>query len=194
MSLNLPSLPAGGLTAATSAQQQIWWQQLKDAIETHETAQDQLIADVLAAQNTANAAQADATAAARETARLTSYTAPTNMLSAADVGSDATITVAAHTRIYPVAGSVDVPDVSILAGSVTGLAFSTLYYVYYDDTTLADTTPTFVATTNIATAQAGAAAGRHFVGEITIPADGAGATSGTGGGKPPGYGGGGNLP
>lgn len=199
MALELPPLPDGQpiadpQTGLPTLAFTVYWQRFKATLEQHEATQDDLIADILAAQNAADAAQAAADAAARETARLTSYTAPTNVLSAADVGSDATITVAAHTRIYPVQGSIDVPDVSLAVGTVTGLAFATLYYVYYDDPTLADTTPTFVATTNIATAQAGAAAGRHFVGEITTPADGAGGTSGTGGGRPPGYGGGGAIP
>lgn len=139
-------------------------------------------------------AQATATAAAREAARLNSYTVPTNVLTAADVGTDCTITIAAHTRVYPVQGAIDVADVAILAGSVTGLAFSTAYYVYYDDTSLASTAPTFLATTTAATAQVGAAAGRHLVGVVTTPADGAAASTGTGGAAPPGGGGGTPLP
>jgi hypothetical protein len=78
--------------------------------------------------------------------------------------------IASHTRVYPVQGSIDVPDVSITGGTLPGLAYTTTYYVYYDDTTLALTAPTFVATTTPATAQVGAAAGRHFVGVITTPA------------------------
>jgi hypothetical protein len=137
------------------------------------------------------AAQATATATAREAARIASYPNPGSVLSAADVGSDATITIAGHTRVYPVQGSIDVPDVAITGGAVTGLAFSTRYYVYYDDTTLANTTPTFLSTTSSATAQVGAAAGRHFIGFVDTPADGGGATSGQGGGPPGGGGGGG---
>ena len=146
------------------------------------------------AQSAANAAQATATASARELARINSYTAPTSVLSASDNGADARITVIAHTRVYPVQGTIDVPDVSI-AGPVNlnGLAFSTQYAVYYDDTTLADTTPTYQATTTLADAQVGAAPGRHFVGVVTTPADGGGGTTG-GGGSPPGGGGGFPIP
>lgn len=190
MSINLPRLPQ---TAPSHAEMQVWWQQVVEAIESHEDTQDEIIsdladavADIVAAQAAADDAQADATAAARETARIISYVSPTSILSAADVGADATITIANHTRVYPVQGSVDVPDVSITGGTITGLAFATLYYVYYDDTTLADTTPNYVATTTAATAQVGAATGRHFLGSITTPADGAGGTTG-GGGTPPGY-------
>lgn len=139
------------------------------------------------------AAQASADAAARELARINSYTVPTVALSAADAGSDATITVANHTRVYPVQGTVDVPDVAITGASLTGLSFSTDYYVYYDDATLEDETPTFLTTTSIETAQVGAAAGRHFVGKVTTPVDGGGATGGTGG-FPPGGGGGTPIP
>lgn len=163
--------------------------------------QGSMIADLAAqllliqqAQAAADAAQTDATAAAREAARINSYTAPTNVLSAEDAGTTATINVAAHTRIYPVQGSIDVPDVVITAGAITGLAYSTVYYVFYDDTTLVAVAPTFQATTNIAAAQVGYAAGRHFVGKVTTPAAGGATTSGTGGSTPPGGGGGEILP
>lgn len=144
---------------------------------------------------TTNAATADAkaVAAAREAARLASYTSPTIVLTAADVGATATITIAAHTRVYPVQGTYDVPDVSISAGSITGRAFSTKYWVYYDDTTLAATGPTFLSTTTQLTAQVGSAAGRHLVGVVTTPADGAASTSGSGGLPPAGGGGDGTV-
>lgn len=148
-------------------------------------------ADAAAAQADADAAQADATEAAREAARIASYPNPGSVLSAADVGTDATITIAGHTRVYPVQGSIDVADVAITGGTITGRPFGTRHYVYYDDTTLADTTPNFLSTTNSATAQVGAAAGRHFVGHVDTPADGGGGTSGQGGGPPGGGGGGG---
>lgn len=136
----------------------------------------------------ADAAQADATAAAREEARINSYPLPSSVLSASDAGATATISIAAHTRVYPVQGDIDVPDLSVGSGSITGLSFSTKYYVYYDDTTLADTTPSYLATTTASTAQVGSAAGRHLVGVVTTPADGGSGTSGEGP-LPPGGGG-----
>jgi hypothetical protein len=139
------------------------------------------------------AAQATGTAAAREAARISSYPNPGGILSAADVGTDCTITITGHTRVYPVQGLVDVPDVAITGGTLTGKAFSTRYYIYYDDATLALTSPTFVATTVAATAQVGAAAGRHFLGYVDTPADGGTATAGEGGGPPGGGGGGGTT-
>jgi hypothetical protein len=151
------------------------------------------LAAITAAQATATAAAASATAAARESARINSYPNPGSVLTAADAGTDASITIANHTRVYPVQGSIDVADVAITGATLTALSFSTQYWVYYDDTTLAVAAPTFHATTSSATAQVGAAAGRHLVGFITTPADGAGGTSGGYGGGTPGGGGGGGT-
>lgn len=168
-----------------------FWDQVAKNIEDSFNDLAALVAAIAAAQAAANAAQATATAAARESARIASYPNPGSVLTAADVGTDCDIVIANHTRVYPVQGSIDVPDVSITGATLHGKAFSTTYYIYYDDTTLASTTPTFVATTTSATAQVGAATGRHFVGYITTPADGAAGTGGQGGG-PPGGGGGGS--
>lgn len=159
-------------------------QSMKEAIESAFADLEEQVAAIAAAQSAASAASAAATAARREDARTSSYPSSGSILSAADVGASATITVAAHTRIYP---GADIADVAIAGGTVAGLGFSTAYFVYYDDTTLASTTPTFQATTTAATAQVGAAPGRHFVGPITTPADGGGGTTGSGG-QPPGFG------
>lgn len=141
------------------------------------------------------AAQATATAAAREAARINSYTVPTNVLTSADTGGGtAKIMVADHTRVYPVQGAIDVADVNLTGiAAITGLANSTAYSVYYDDTTLSLATPAMLATTDPKVAQVGYAAGRHFVGTITTAAGGGGTTSG-GGGYPPGGGGGNPIP
>jgi hypothetical protein len=195
VAFKLPTLPP---TQPEWGQFQIWWQQVVEAIEAQEALQDTTQADlaaqldqILAAQASADAAAASATATARESARISSYPNPGSVITAADVGTDVTITIAGHTRVYPVQGTIDVPDVAITGGTITGKAFSTRYYIYYDDTTLANTAPTFIATTNSATAQVGAAAGRHFVGYVDTPADGGTSTGGTGGGPPGGGGGGG---
>lgn len=179
---------------------QLIWQQTMERIEEAITDLATQLALIQAAQAAADAAQEDATEAAREAARVNSYTDPTNVLSSTDLGGStgARITVAGHDRIYPVQGTIDVPDITIVGADVGGEPFSyaTQYSVYYDDTTLADTTPAFVAvvtSTNHADAQVGAAAGRHFVGVITTDTDGGGGTSGSGG-SPPGGGGGTVLP
>lgn len=161
-----------------------WWNEFAKKIEDQFNNLEQVILDV-------QAAQATATAAAREAARIASYPNPGSVLTSSDVGSDCDIVIANHTRVYPVQGSIDVPDVNITGATLHGKAFSTRYYIYYDDTSLSATNPTFLTTTNSATAQVGAAAGRHFVGYIDTPADGGAGTGGQGSGPPGGGGGGG---
>lgn len=68
------------------------------------------------------------------------------------------------------------------SGSITGLANSTLYYVYADDPTYAGGAVTYAATTTATNATANS--GRYYLGRVTTPAGGAGNTGG-------GYGGGG---
>ncbi len=183
---DLPPLPQGQPIAQKDGNPTlaftVYWQQLIAQIGGTLTNIESILADILAAQ-------AAAEAAAREAARLSSYTQPSSVLTATDAGSDASVTIAAHYRIYPVQGFIDVPDLLVGGGIVTGLAFSTTYYVYYDDTTLEDETPNYIATESLGTASVGAAPGRHFIGKIITPANGAGDTIGTGG-SPPGGGGG----
>ena len=95
-------------------------------------------------------------------------------LSAADVGSDSTITISAHNVVY------DNGTVAYNSGSITGLAFSTLFYVYADDPTKAGGAVTYISTTTSTDITANV--GRYYVGQITTPADGAGDTTGGGGG------------
>jgi hypothetical protein len=148
---------------------------LADAAAAQSDATDAL-SDAAAAQTTANTVK-------RDLAISTGYPAPGDVLSAADVGSDCTITIDAHTRVYG-----DIANLSVSGGTITGRSFSTTYYVYYDDTTRADTTPSYLSTTNPNVAVPQKAAGRHYVGSITTPADGGGDT--TGGAAPPSGGGG----
>ncbi len=115
------------------------------------------------AQTSADTAQSSADGA-NSVAALTASGVTPNPLTATDAGSDAKITVAAHTRVYgdgstlSIAGPVD----------LTGRAYSTLYFVYYDDPTRADTTPSYQTTTSEATAaQTG---DRHLVGMVLTPA------------------------
>jgi hypothetical protein len=163
-----------------------WWQKVCDELEG-------AIGDLQTAQTDITNQLALIQSSFREIARITSYPDPGSILTATDAGTSATITLATHSRVYPVHGSISIPNVTFtnLPHSFTGLSYSTKYYIYYDDTTLANTAPTFVTTTSADTAQVGAAAGRHFVGFITTPASGGGSTTGTGGGTPGGGGGGG---
>lgn len=108
--------------------------------------------------------------------RLTSHTSPTTIVHAADAGATATITIDGHTRVYGDGTTL------ALAGAVhPGLVSATTYAIYYDDPTLLLATPTYLFTTTLATAQAAAAEGRHFLGIITTPAAGSGLTIDGGG-------------
>lgn len=107
-------------------------------------------------------------------------------LSASDAGSDVTISIAAHSRVYADR------TVAISAGSLTGQAYATAdVMIYYDDIGRDGGAVTFVATTDATLAyNTPDYPGRHFVGYITTPASGGGSTGG-GGAGPPGSGGGG---
>lgn len=190
MAFRLPRLPA---SEPTWPQMQLWWQQVVEAVETQENTQDDLLTAVVAAQTAADTAQtaadaADTAAAAAQTAADTAATAAegansvasltnsgvvgTSILTATDAGADATITVAAHTRVYGDGATVSVTGPT----NITGLTYSTNYFVYYDDPTRADTTPSYQTTTSEATAaQTG---DRHLVGMVTTPAAAAPPTDG----------------
>lgn len=202
MVVSLPPLPQGQQIVqqdgTASLAFTVYWQQLIDNLGGTLTNITSILDSIVAAQAAAAAAQAtanlamtDAEKAAREGARINSYTSPSNVITATAVGATATITVAAHVRIYPVQGSIDVPDVSIASGSITGLAQSTTYYVYYTDGTLVNTAPTFLASTFLATASVGAAPGRHYVGKVLTPPAAGAPTNGVG--NPPTGGGSGDY-
>lgn len=171
MTLKIPTLPP---QQPTWPQFQLWWQQVADAVNANETTQ----AEIIEQQST----QIDALGIANLRLNVGgSYTVPTMILTAADVGADVTITIASHVRQYP-----DGYSISITGGTVTGLPFSTQYAVYYDDASRESGGPTFYATTDLKTAQANYEEGRHYLGTLTTPANGAGNT--TGGAPPPGSG------
>jgi hypothetical protein len=91
-----------------------------------------------------------------------------NPLAASDNGTTAKITVAAHTRQYGFG------VLSLNAGSITGLSFSTKYYIYYDDAAYLGGAVAYQATTSLQTI----AAGNHrvYVSNIVTPANGGAAT------------------
>jgi hypothetical protein len=187
MSFDPPPLPP---TQPQWGQFQVWWQQVVSSLQGElgalATAQAALAAAVAAqstantavtnaatAQTTANTADSTANTVKRDDSISTSWTSPGTILSATDAGSNATITIANHTRKY-----TDATSKSVTGGSLTGLAYSTSYAVYYDQTSRAGGSVTYHATTDPNTGLANAAAGRHFCGKITTPASGGGATSG----------------
>lgn len=95
-------------------------------------------------------------------------------ITATDAGASASIVISAHTRVYG-----DASTVAITGDTLTGLAFDTDYGIYYDDATLADTTPTFIAAATLSDSLPSIAADRHQVGVIRTPADGEADTAGT---------------
>lgn len=193
MAFQLPRLPrtvqlVDGNGYPTQAFQ-IWWKSFAAGIESEVGA--------LAAADAANAAAAAANAAAA-TANAAATTAQTTAdaitteanlvnsyvtgltLGATDAGASASISISAHTRVYG-----DGTSVSVNSGNLTGLSYSTAYYIYYDQASRAGGAVTYASTTTAATsAQTG---DRHFVGVITTPAAAAGPTSGYGV-SPPGIG------
>lgn len=124
-----------------------------------------LDAATAAAQAAADNANAAAEATTLATALANSYV-ETNPLTATDAGTNATITVAAHNRIYG-----DGTTVAVSGGSITALSYETLYYVYYDQPSRAGGSVTYLTTTDASVAaQTG---DRHVVGSALTPAGGA---------------------
>lgn len=95
-------------------------------------------------------------------------------LTAADVGSDTTVTIAAHNIHY------DGNTLAYNSGTITGLDFSTKYFIYTDDAAKAGGAVTYIAST--ASTDMVASTSRYYIGAVTTPADAAGDTSGGGGG------------
>ncbi|WP_444941254.1 hypothetical protein ACJJI3_01545 [Microbulbifer sp. ZKSA004] len=95
---------------------------------------------------------------------IASLPTSSDVLSASDNGSSAKISIAAHTIQYGRFAR------SYNSGSITGLNFSTRYYVYVDDPFYTGGGVTYYATTEIWQLSAGD--DRRQVGAITTPADG----------------------
>lgn len=171
----------------------IWWQKLVKAIETSiNDITDALeaagiaIAAADAAQAAADDAQAAATAAqaAAESAGTTSKLSGSGVsgctITASDAGGSASIAVSAHTRNYS-----DGSSVAVNSHNYTGLAYSTTYYMYYDDPDFTGGAVSYQITTTQGDAiQTGA---RHLVGKVTTPAA-LGANNGGSYTAPPGHG------
>lgn len=134
---------------------------------------------------TTNAANAQSTAdtVKRDSGIAMGWTSPGTLLTGHDAGTDVTISIAAHTRYYS-----DVSSVSVNSGTLTGAAYNTVYYIYYDQTSRAGGAVTYQKTTNANTGMSNKVAGRHFCGKITTPA--AAAADTTGAVNPPSGGGG----
>ena len=155
------------------------WEEMQQGIYDAILAIPGVEAAIIAAQAAADAANtaagnADTAAqqAAADASLASSGITPANVLSATDVGASATINIAAHTRVYGNGTSV-----SVSSGAISGLAYATTYYVYYDQPSRLGGAVSYQATTTLATAaQTG---NRHSVGAVKTPAAAAGPTTGT---------------
>ena len=154
--IKLPRLPYGWKDQPQLFER--YWDTAMKQIETN-------INDILALPEIAAALAAleTATETATAVAALTNSGTTGLTITATDAGSNATITMSAHTRIYG-----DGTTKTVNGGAVTGLSYSTLYYIYYDDADRLGGAVTYQATTSQTTAaQTGS---RHFVGQVTTPA------------------------
>ena len=107
-----------------------------------------------------------------------------NPVTAIDAGTDATIDIDVHDRVY-----AD-KTVQCDPASISGASYATEYLIFYDDALREGGAVTYQATTSTADAfNSPTHPDRHFVGYVTTPAMGAGPTTG-GGAGPPGSGGG----
>tara|TARA_Y100001956_G_C4129734_1_gene193095 strand:+ start:26774 stop:27406 length:633 start_codon:yes stop_codon:yes gene_type:complete len=160
-----------------------WWQLVVEAIESAFNQLEDTVVGIQAALDAAGIAQAaaaDAQAAAtaaqtaadsaeatgsgaERIASLTNSGVTGLTITASDAGSDATVNISSHTRLY---GNGD--SVSVDGDSVTGLSYSTKYYFYYTDVNRTGGTVTY----NYSTVEGDAVqtGDRHFVGVITTPA------------------------
>jgi hypothetical protein len=147
-----------------TAQMQLLWQRHCEALETFATRISQqvndnsnLLAQILAANALAQAANTTASQVQAATSLASSYTDPISVLSADNTGS---ITVAAHTRRY-----TDGSSASVDAGSLSGFANGAYITVFYEDAGREGGAVTYQGTTQ-AVSQEGNV---HIVGSVTIP-------------------------
>lgn len=105
-------------------------------------------------------------------------------LSGTDAGSDATINIASHSVNFGTS------TVAYNSGAITGLSYTTTYYVYADDPNFEGGAVAYIATTSPNDI---IAEDRYYVGSVTTPAAAAGDTGGSGGGGAGGEGGGGGT-
>ncbi|MDP3550602.1 MAG: hypothetical protein Q8R81_09415 [Novosphingobium sp.] len=121
-----------------------------------------------------------------------SYVSDADPLDGLLQATDDEITIESFVRTYQGLGDVSITGATLTTedDGTTALAPETLYHVYYDDPTLADTTPAFKATqTSTVAANSNTNPYRHYLGTVTTDVTGGTGTSG-GGAVPPGWGGG----
>jgi hypothetical protein len=115
------------------------------------------------AQNAASTAQTVADETKNATALANSFVTGI-AVTAIDAGASTTITISAHSRVY---ATVPPTTVAVTGATITGLAYGTVYYIYYDQPSRAGGAVVYAVTTNSALiAQSG---NRHSVARVTTP-------------------------
>lgn len=145
------------------------------AAQAAATAANAAAATAQAAATTANSAATAAATATAADARFLSISNSTTTgltMTATDAGASASIAVSNHTRNYANGTSVAVTGTG--GSPLTGLAYSTQYFLFYDQLSLAGGAVTYQTSLTGPTAQTTAAGGsapnRHFVGSVVTPA------------------------
>jgi hypothetical protein len=153
-------------TLATNVEAQIGSLQAAQAAQSAATAAGIAATAANAAAGVANTAAATANTAA------TAVTATTSLansyvtgltITATDAGASVTVAISAHSRVYG-----NGTTVAVSAGSITGLAYSSARWVYYDQSSRLGGAVTYAAATTLQ--GNGTAPDRHFVGTFTTPA------------------------
>jgi len=165
--LSLPDMPRVQPTWATF---QVWWQEVRQAIEAN-AASNQYVLDQL------DENLSGSTGVMVRLAILGSYSIPTMVLSAGSSGALATVNIAPHVRHYD-----DGHEITLSGGEIANLAASTAYGIYYDDLARQLADPVYFATPFLQEAQHNYVPGRHYVGTVITPASGGPLANG---GSPP---------
>lgn len=156
----------------------IWWQEF---VKSQNSVNTELLAQ-LALLTGVDSSVSSILAAAEEGIIVTSGTLACS-ITATDLGANARISVSAHTRVY---GNGD--SVVVSGGTISGLAYNTEYFIYYDQGSREGGEVPYLATTTKSVATQ--VNGRHLVGKVTTPTAAAPDTTGVAI-EPPGFS---NLP
>ena len=141
-----------------------WWNDFANQIENSVNDISEALEAAGIAQDTADSALSEADQALSEAVllALAGSGVESNPLTSTDAGSDATISIDAHQRTY-----ADGRTVSVDAGTITGLAYDTLYYVFYSDPDQLGGAVSYESvTTDNDASQLGS---RHLVGRVSTP-------------------------
>lgn len=141
-----------------------WWEtvlkQIEASINSITAALEAADIAIAAAEAAQSAADSVTSTAKLNTSGMTGLT-----ITATDAGTDATVVVSNHTRVYG-----DGTSVSVTGASITGLSYETTYVIYYLDASFAGGAVSYLTSTDLTSvSQTGST---HVVGRVTTPAAG----------------------